>query len=487
MIDPPMGNARAPLRAWFGLAVLMLPVLLAAMELSVLYFGMPNIESALHPSAAAEIWIIDIYGFCLAALLVTMGNLGDRIGRRGILLAGATVFGLASVLAASAPNSGILITARAFLGIGSAMLLPASLALISNLFSDSRSRSIAVGIWTAFFAGGAAAGPVIGGTLLYEFWWGSVFLINVPVVLILLVAAPFLLPEYREPYPGPLDIVSVGLFAAAVLPLIFALKRTAAEGLDPTTAGAALLGLGMLGGFIRRQRRLPTPLLDLSLFRRRKFAIAIAAASVGALSWSGLSYLTCTYRQSVLGCDVLDAALLGIPMAATVFASAVAGVRIGSRLGSTCTILLALGAAALGNLVLLATSADAGLTWFVAGSTIAGSGYGILFSFVSEAAVSAVPIYEAGAAAGISETSLELSSGIGISLLGSLASALFRRGGDFAPTLSETLERADGDATIIHSARTAFVSGMHIATLVGVGAVVATAVAIWVLTKKAGR
>ncbi|WP_107659255.1 MFS transporter [Nocardia suismassiliense] len=485
MADSPKGGA--PLRSWAGLAVLVLPVLMISMETSVLYLGMPNVAAALHPSATAEIWILDIFGFSLAALLVTMGNVGDRIGRRKMLLAGAAVFGSASIVAAFAPNVGVLIAARALLGVGSAMLLPASLALIANLFTGARARSAAVGVWTAFFAGGAAAGSVIGGTLLYEFWWGSVFLINVPVVLVMLVAAPFLVPEYQEPEPGPLDIMSVGLFAAAVLPLVFAVKRAAATGVDLLTTVSAVMGVGMLVWFVRRQRELPTPLLDLSLLRRRSFATVIAAASIGALSWAGMSYLTCAYRQSVLGWNVLDAALLGIPMAAAVFVASVAGVRVGARWGATRTILLALGSAALGNLVLILTGVDTGYLWYLTGSTIAGLGYGVLFTFASDAAVSSVPLDEAGAAAGISETSLELGSGLGISLLGSVSTAIFRSGGDFAPTLAETLTHANGDTTIIDSARAAFVTGMHLAILAGTAALVLTAVGIWAINKPGGR
>ncbi|PXX69252.1 DHA2 family multidrug resistance protein-like MFS transporter [Nocardia tenerifensis] len=485
MTDSTTDAANAPFRAWLGLAVLVLSALLVALDMSVLHLGMPSVAMELHPSATADMWIIDIYGFSLAALLVTMGNIGDRIGRRRILMLGALVFGAASALAAFSSSVGVLIAARALLGIGGAMLLPASLALVSNVFpAGGRARSAAVGIWTAFFAGGAAAGSVIGGTLLYEFWWGSVFLINLPVVLIVLVAAPLVLPEYREAYRGPLDVLSVGLFAGAVLPLVYAVKRAAVQGLDPVVAGTALVGLGVLLWFVDRQRRLAAPLLDLSLLRRPAFAMAIAAASIGAVSWAGMTYLTCIYRQSVLECDVLDAALLGIPMAAAVFAAAVVGVRIGSRWGAARTILLALGAAAAGNLVLVAVGAQAGLPWYVAGSTTAGLGYGVLFTFASDAAVSAVPAAETGAAAGISETSLELGSGLGISLLGSLTMTLFRSGGHFASTLEDTVAGAHGDPTTIDSARNAFVSGMHIATIVSVAAVVITASAIWVLSAR---
>ncbi|MFI6041191.1 MFS transporter [Nocardia sp. NPDC051321] len=488
MTDPNTEKVGAPLRAWLGLPVLVLPAFLVAMDMPVLHLGMPNVERALHPSPTAAMWVIDIYGFSLAALLVTMGNVGDRIGRRRIMMIGAGVFGAASTLAAFAPNVGMLIAARTLLGIGGAMLLPTSLALISDLFPrGGRARSAAVGIWTAFFASGGAAGSVIGGALLHEFWWGSVFLINLPVVLIVMALAPFVLTESRRTALGPIDVLSVGLFAGAVLPLVYAIKHTAVDGLDRYSTGTALAGLAASVWFVHRQRRLATPLLDLSLLRRPSFTMALAAASIGALSWAGMTYLTCIYRQTVLGCDVLDAALLGMPMAAAVFLSSVVGVRIGSRWGVTRTILLALGAAAAGNLLLVATGVHAGLPWYVAGSTTAGLGYGVLFNFASDAAVSAVPTSETGAAAGISETSLELGGGLGVCLIGSLTATIFRSSGHFAGTLEETIAGARGDPATIESARNAFVTGMHIATVASVGAVVITAAAIWVMTVRARR
>ncbi|MEV0048135.1 MFS transporter, partial [Nocardia rhamnosiphila] len=191
-------------RAWFGLAVLLLPVLLVSMDMSVLFLALPTLTADLDPTAAQQLWILDIYGFLIAGLLITMGNLGDRIGRRTVLLAGATVFGAASAIAAFAPGAAVLIAARALMGIGGATLLPSSLALLSDLFPDRRQRSRAIGIWTAFFAGGSAVGPIIGGVLLHHFSWGAVFLINVPVLLVLLVFAPLLLPEHRAAALGPL-------------------------------------------------------------------------------------------------------------------------------------------------------------------------------------------------------------------------------------------------------------------------------------------
>src|SRR5690349_3828495 len=238
-----------PRRAWLGLAVLILPVLLVSMDMSVLYLAMPTLTEHLDPSAEQQLWILDIYGFMIAGLLITMGNLGDRIGRRNILLAGATVFGIASLLAAFAPSAGVLIAARALMGVGGATLLPSSLALISSLFPDARARGTAIGVWTAFFAGGSAVGPVIGGLLLHKFWWGSIFLINTPVLLVLLALGPLLLPEHRSAGRGPLDPVSVIMSIGGILPLVYAVKRAAAEGGDAVSVVLGLAGVAVLVAF----------------------------------------------------------------------------------------------------------------------------------------------------------------------------------------------------------------------------------------------
>ena len=291
MIDIDTGVAATTRRAWLGLTVLILPVLLVSMDMSVLYLAMPTLTARLNPDATQQLWILDIYGFLLAGLLVTMGNLGDRIGRRNILLAGASIFGLASVLAAFAPSAGVLIAARALMGIGGATLLPSSLALISSLFPDPRRRAGAIGIWSAFFAGGSAAGPLIGGLLLHQFWWGSVFLINLPVLLAL---GPFVLPEHREAARGPLDLLSVAMSIAGILPVIYAIKRMAAEGVDSVAVVLGLFGIVVLVAFVRRQRQLAEPLLDLSLFRRGLFPVAIGTSTVGMMALAGTSYLVST-------------------------------------------------------------------------------------------------------------------------------------------------------------------------------------------------
>ncbi|MEC3956018.1 MFS transporter [Nocardia sp. CDC153] len=460
-------DAKTPRRAWAGLAVLLLPVLLVSMDMSVLYLAMPTLTQSLDPSATQQLWILDIYGFMIAGLLITMGNLGDRIGRRNILLAGATVFGIASVLAAFAPSAGVLIAARALMGVGGATLLPSSLALISTLFPNDRARATAIGVWTAFFAGGSAVGPIIGGVLLHHYWWGSVFLINTPVLVVLLVFGPLLLPEHRAAGRGPLDWVSVLLSIGGILPIIYAIKHCAAEGFDLPAIGIGIIGVLLLTAFIRRQRHLAEPLLDLSLFRRGLFSVAIGSSTVGMLSLAGMSYLTSMYLQSVTGRDALQSALLGIPSAVVVFVFSMSGARIGRKLGTKTTFVLALSMASLGNLLLLGVGVDGGVGWYIAGSVVAGIGFGIAFTLVSEVSVSSVPPERAGSAVGISETSFELGNGLGLALLGSLAALVFRSGGNFAPTLGETINDAGDNAALIDSARESFVTGMHVATTTG--------------------
>ncbi|HLS77048.1 MAG TPA: MFS transporter [Nocardia sp.] len=458
---------RAPRRAWFGLGVLLLPVLLVSMDVSVLFLTLPRLSADLHPSATEQLWILDVYGFFIAGLLITMGNLGDRVGRRNILLIGAAVFGIGSMLAAFAPSAAVLIAARALMGIGGATLLPSSLALITGLFADARQRATAIGVWTAFFAGGSAVGPIIGGLLLHHFWWGSVFLINVPVLVVLFALGPVLLPEQRSGQLGPLDLPSVGLSIAGILPVIYAIKHAAAEGVDAESLVVGLVGVVVLIAFVRRQKTLTEPLLDLSLFARPAFRVAIGSSLAGMMSLAALGYLTSVYLQSVTGRDPLVAALLGIPMAVAVFVCSMGGARVSRLLGARVTFVVALLAAAVGNLMVLGVGVDGGIGWYLAGSTVAGIGYGVAFTLVSEVAVASVPAERAGSAVGISETSFELGNALGLALLGSLAALVFRSGGDFAGTLGETLTTVGADSPVAAAAKESFVSGMHVALAAG--------------------
>lgn len=477
------------MRTWIGLAVMCFPVLLVAMDFSVLYLAIPTITDQLAPTAAQQLWIVDIYGFLIAGLLITMGNIGDRFGRRRVLLSGAMLFGAASAVAAFAPSAAVLIGARAVMGVGGATLLPSSLSLISSMFPDARRRSLAIGIWTACFAGGSAVGPVIGGVILHHFWWGSIFLLNVPVLVALLVLAPKLVPEYRSGTSEPFDVLGVVLSLAGILPVVYAVKHIASDGLDTTGVVVGVVGVAALVAFLRQQRRARHPLLQIELFRLPRFSAAVTSALTCMMTLGALSYLTGIYLQSVLGRDVLAAALAGLPMAVAVAVFSLGASKVDALLGTRAAFVLALLAAAIGNAGLLFIGTDTPLWMYLVPTTIAGVGYGIVFSLVSEVAVGSAPPERAGAASGISETSFELGSALGLALLGSLATAVFRSddgGRGFAETLGQTLDRARaiGDGSLASDARAAFVDGLHIAVGVSTVLLVVLAAVIAVVLRR---
>ena len=272
---------RARRREWIGLAVIALPCMLYSMDLTVLNLAVPRLTADLKPSSTELLWIVDIYGFVLAGALIPMGVLGDRIGRRRLLLIGAAAFGCASVLAAFAPSVEALIAARALLGLAAATLAPSTLSLLRSMFLDPKQRTFAIGVWIASFSAGGAIGPLIGGVLLQFFWWGSVFLINVPVMVLLLAVGPRLLPEFRDPQAGKPDIVSAALCIATVLAVIYGVKRIAGHRADWVAAATVVAGLMMGAVFLRRQRRLAEPFIDLGLFRRVTFSAALAVNIFG--------------------------------------------------------------------------------------------------------------------------------------------------------------------------------------------------------------
>ncbi len=306
---------KAGRREWVGLAVIALPCMLYSMDLTVLNLAVPALSADLKPSGAELLWIVDIYGFMVAGCLITMGTLGDRIGRRRLLLIGAAAFGVASVLAAFSTTPALLIASRALLGIAAATLAPSTHSLIRNMFLDARQRTVAISIWVMSYSAGAAIGPVIGGVLLEYFWWGSVFLINVPVMLLLLALGPLLLPEFRDPQAGRLDIASAAQSLVAVLAMIYGLKSIAEQGASWPAVGAIAAGFAVAGLFVRRQRRLADPLIDLRLFRSRAFSAAIATNMLGFCVIFAVFLFIAQYLQSVLGLSPLVAGLWGLPSA----------------------------------------------------------------------------------------------------------------------------------------------------------------------------
>ncbi|CCA60412.1 putative transmembrane-transport protein [Streptomyces venezuelae ATCC 10712] len=472
-------------RAWLGLLVVLGPVLLVSMDGSVLYLAMPRVGQDLDPTAGQALWILDVYGFAVGSLLIAFGSLGDRYGRLRLLMTGAAVFGLASAASAFAPDAELLIVSRALMGVAGATLLPSALAVLSELFGDPRWRARAVGVFAAAFAAGFAVGPVVGGVLLERFWWGSVFLVNLPVIALFLVLAPVLLREVRTTRPGPVDGPSVAASAAGLLCVVYGLKHTAADGFSPFAVLVAAAGVLLLVLFVRRQRRLPYPLMDFSLFRDRVFTVAIVTGLLPLAAWSASAYLSGIYLQSVLGLPVLRAALLALPGAVVLVVACVVTPLVVDRLGKRAVLVLCPFAIAAGLLLLLPTTLTGGVGWYVASTSVAGLGYGISFSVVADTAVGAVPAERAGSAGAIAETSNEIGNALGIALVGSLAALLFRlRGPDLAPTLDGTLRLPGLTSWAVTEAKSAFVTGLHAA--VAVTALLHAALGAWALLRLPG-
>ena len=419
--EPP----RATRREWLGLAVIALPCMLYSMDLTVLNLALPRIAEDLKPSSAKLLWIIDIYGFFVAGLLITMGNIGDRIGRRRLLLSGAAAFGVASAVAALSRSAGMLIAARALLGIAGATLAPSTLSLIRNMFLDPRQRTVAIGVWTASYSIGGALGPVLGGLILQRFQWGSVFLLAVPVMALLLIAGPALLPESRNPSSKPLDLPSAALSLVAVLSLIYGLKMYVQDGFGWLPAGS--LGAGIVLGaiFIRRQRRLAEPLIDLGLFRVPGFGVSVATYLLATLVTFGSYVAVGQYLQLVLGLRPLAAGLWLLPWSASYVAGSFLAPILARRIRPALVMAGGLVFAAAGFIV-ASRVAGLGVGAIIAASTFYSLAMSPVFTLGIDAIVAAAPPARAGAAAALSETSSELGGALGIAVFGSIGTAIYR-------------------------------------------------------------
>jgi MFS transporter, DHA2 family, multidrug resistance protein len=416
-------------REWLGLAVLALPTLLSAMDFSVLFLALPRLAADVRPSGSQLLWITDIYGFMVAGFLVTMGALGNRIGRRRLLTAGAVAFGLASAAAAYSVSADMLIAARALLGIAGATLMPSTLGLISTMFRRPAQRTTAVSLWAACLLAGTAIGPVVGGVLLQFFWWGSVFLMGLPVMAVLVIAAPVLLPEHREPGAGRLDLVSVALSLAATLPVIYSLKTLARSGLTGPAILALVAGLAFGAVFVRRQRSTASPLLDLRLFRHRAFTAAVGILlAAGAVS-GGIGFLVSQYLQLVAGLSPLRAGLWSLPDTAAMIACSLLCPILARRIRPGYVIGGGLAISATGFWVLTqvqGAGSGSGVAVAVAGVVIVFAGVTPAWVVGTDLIIGSVPPQAGGSASSVSETASELGFALGVAVIGSIEAAVYR-------------------------------------------------------------
>jgi DHA2 family multidrug resistance protein-like MFS transporter len=426
---------KAGRREWIGLAVLAFPCFLLSMDFTVLHLAVPKLTADLEPSSTQLLWIVDIYGFLIASSLIIMGTLGDRIGRRKLLLIGAAAFGAASAVAAFASSASTLIATRALLGVAGATLMPSTMALIRNMFHDEHQRRFAIAMWINAFVVGGAIGPILGGVMLEHFWWGSVFLLNVPVMVLLLILGPILLPEFRDPNPGKADILSAVLSLFAILLVIFGIKRIAQDGVGTIPLVAIAAGIAIAIVFVTRQRRLEHPLIDLELFKEVPFSASVATQLIATITFGGLYLIVSQYLQLVLGLSPLHAGLALLPATLSGILGTFAAPAIVKKLPSSVVMPWGMLFTTIGIFAVTRITPSSSLALLVGAYMIMSFGINIAITLTTDMIMTVAPPERAGAASGISETSAELGAALGIAIMGSISTAYYRASlGETLPT-----------------------------------------------------
>ncbi|WP_019201175.1 MFS transporter [Tsukamurella sp. 1534] len=488
----PGAPARATARDWFALAVLMLPVLLVSVDGTVLGFALPSIAATLGPTAAQQLWIVDVYPLVLAGLLVSMGSLGDRFGRRRLLLFGSTGFAAMSVVAAYSPTAGALIAARAGLGFFGAMLMPSTLSLLRNIFADAGQRRLAIAVWASFFAAGAALGPIVGGFLLEHFWWGSVFLMAVPVLVPLLVLAPVFVPESRDPHPGRIDAASIALSLLALTPLVYAVKSLAKGGEPLQVLVPLAVGAVATAAFVRRQLRRPDPMLDVRLFTDSRFSGAVAVNLLSVFSLVGFMFFVSQHLQLVIGMSPMDAGWALVPGLIVMMTAGLLVVRVVRYIAPSTIVVAGMLASAAGYATVTVFASPDSVTAILLAFAMLGVGIGAAETLSNDMIVSSVPAEKAGAASAVSETAYEMGSVLGTAVLGSILAGAYAANltlpagveGADAAAAAETLAGAhhvaaglpaDTGAALIAAAGQAFETGVVVTSAIGVGLMLAAA------------
>jgi DHA2 family multidrug resistance protein-like MFS transporter len=476
-------TARAGRRAWLGLLVLALPGLLVTMDLTVLFLAVPELTADLGASSTELLWITDVYGFLIAGALIVSGALGDRLGRRRIMLFGGAAFAASSVLASVASGPEMLIVARALQGIAGAALLPSMMALVFGMFPDPQQRTTALGVMMGTFALGAALGPLLGGGLLELFGWRAVFVPNVPVMLVLILLAPRWVPEFRNPAAGRVDVLSAVLSVAGVLAVVYGIKDGARHGFGAADGVAIACGLALLAIFTRRQLVLTNPLVDVRLFTRPAFRTAIAATTVGMFVIYGIMLFTAQHLQLVAGLSPLEAGLWGLPPVAVMMV--VSGgllPKLATRVRPAQLVAGGMLVACCGLLILTQLQPGSSVAQLVTALTLITAGLAPTTTMGVNLIVGAAPPEQAGTVSGLGQAGNELGGALGIALLGSVGTAIYRgdmegvAGGAAGDTLSGAVSLTGRlPSGVLDAATESFAHGMHVAAFVAIVLLGATA------------
>ncbi|MDX3236791.1 MFS transporter [Streptomyces sp. ME03-5709C] len=485
-----------PVNRWTVLLVLCVSLLFVALDATVLHVAVPAVSEDLRPGAIELLWIVDAYPLVAASLLILFGTLGDRVGRRRILLLGYTIFAGASAAAAFAPDPRVLIAARALLGVGGAMIMPATLSILRQVFPDRGERAVAIGVWSAVAAVGAAVGPVLGGFLVEHFWWGSVFLVNIPLMAVILPVARWLLPESRGELDGPWDVLGAILAALGILGAILGVKQIGggAAPYEPSALVPLLVGLALLALFVRRQRRREHPLIDIRMFARPAFGTSVGCIVLALLALVGLELIAVQYLQLVLGLSPLQTGLRLLPLTLAAMGAGLLGSRMLAGLGPRAMVSSGFVLTACAVLVLTLMGQHDRPGVLTAGFVLLGFGLETTLFGAYESMLSDSPAEQAGGAAAIGETSYQLGAGLGIALLGSVMNAAYAPAVARVPgvpagarasagkSLGEAYDVSDrlgGSAgvSLRHAARHAFVHGMHLTLVVSAALLLLGAVA----------
>lgn len=475
---------KATIKEWLGLGVLGITSLVVAIDLFVMLLALPKLSVDLHASATQLLWITDMYGFLLAGFLITMGTLGDRIGRRKVLIIGSAAFAVCSLLVAFSKNPSMLILARALLGIAGAMIAPAALSLIRHMFTDPRQNAQAISIWLSCLIGGSVLGPLVGGVLLQHFWWGSVFLVGIPPMVLAVLLARKLLPEYRNPDAAHLHFPSVFLSLAAILPLIYGIKELAVHGWHTLPALGVIAGIVFGIVFVKQQRKLTDPLLDVTLFKKPDFTIMLIAMLINTMLPGGVMVLTTQYLQLVAGFSPLHAGLWMIPAMAGSIIGFLISPHLARKIRPAFLIGYGLLCSIAGMLILCLTKTDGSIAPLIVGFALFNLGAGPLVTLGTGIVIGSVAPQKAGAAAAISQTGNEFGFALGIAVVGSIGAAIYRLKTNILPNglstdavhaVRDTLASAIATTNtlpnplghhVLTTARNAFVQEYHIVALI---------------------